>query len=340
MAVRPRRRRETTGTPDCLTTCENQTTCPTAFRVRAFVPALVTLCLSTACTSLPDAPGQPEAHEPSRQSFTSLTLIPVDNPAYAWRALTERSPAALQVWSAEESAVRDACGAREPRDNGKESSSAVLAPAANPPVQWKPAFEDNQLGAALQRQVRMHAQSARRPFYADPERRNFEPAWRCFRYAHFAHRDDAEPLLDFVGELRLGDSGDYVQLRPLRLYAGADGQTRSIAVGLQLEAVWRQGNVGSRSVVFEPVLLATVLESDREGLLYFQNRYWEQHPILPLPPMSLDTRGRPTQTAPATVTVNLVEILSPGRADPVLLQSARATRDHVGALIAAALSAR
>lgn len=306
--------------------------------MRALVPALATLWLSTACTGLPDAPAHPD--DASRQGYTSLTLIPVDNPAYAWRALTERSPAALQVWSAEESAVREACGAREPRDNGKESSSAVLAPAANPSPQWQAEAENARLEAALRSQVRMHAQSARRPFYADPERRNAEPAWRCFRYARFAGRDDAEPTLDFVGELRLGDSGDYVQLRPLRLYAGAEGRTRNIAVGLQLEAVWRQGNVGSRELVFEPVLLAAALRSDAEDALYFHDRYWEQHPILPLPPMSLDLRGRPAQTAPATVTVNVVEVPSADRADPVLLRSARAAGDHFGALIAAALAAR
>lgn len=296
----------------------------------------ILFCAISACSGIPSAPQTPGI--PGATGYTSLTLIPVDNPAYAWRALTERSPAALQVWSAEESAVREACGAREPRDNGKESSSAVLAPAANPPPQWAPAFQDRRLEAALQGQVRIHAQSARRPFYADPERRNAEPAWRCFRYSRFARRDDAEPVLDLVGELRLGDSGDYAQLRPLRLYAGAGGQTRSIAAGLQLEAVWRQGNVGRRELVFEPVLLATALGADAEDVLYFQDRYWEQHPILPLPPMSLDLRGRPTQTAPATVTVNLVEILSPDRADPLLLQSARAAGDHLGALIAAALS--
>lgn len=323
------------------TTGPPSTTRPTArlhLKVRALVPALATLWLSTACTALPEAPAHGD--DVSRQGYTSLTLIPVDNPAYAWRALTERSPAALQVWSAEESAVRETCGAREPRDNGKESSSAVLAPAANASPQWLPAAGDSRLEAALQAHVRMHAQSARRPFYADPERRNTEPAWRCFRYARFAHRDDAEPALDFIGELRLGDSGDYVQLRPLRLYAGAESRTRGIAVGLQLEAVWRQGNVGSRGMVFEPVLLAAVLQPDAEDALYFQDRYWEQHPILPLPPMSLDLRGRPTQTAPATVTVNLVEILSADQADPVLLQSARTAGDHLGALIAAALAAR
>lgn len=304
--------------------------------VRAFFPALATLWLSTACTALPDAP----VHgDDASQGYTSLTLIPVDNPAYAWRALTERSPAALQVWSAEESAVREACGAREPRDVGKESSSAVLAPAASPAPQWQPAAADTRLEDALRSHVRMHAQSARRPFYADPERRNAEPAWRCFRYARFDRRDATEPSLDFVGELRLGDSGDYVQLRPLRLYAGA-GRARSIAVGLQLEAVWRQGNTGSRALVFEPVLLAAVLQPDAEDALYFHDRYWEQHPILPLPPMSLDLRGRPTQTAPATVTVNLVEVRSADQVDPLLLQSARAAGDHLGALLAAALAAR
>jgi hypothetical protein len=306
-------------------------------KMRPSIPLIAAFALS-ACATSPSDVQSPAT--PAESGFSSLTLIPVDNPAFAWRALTERFPSALLVWSVEESAVRDACGAREPRNDGKESASAVLAPSANQEVQWKPALDDARIEAALQRHVRIHAQSARRPFYADSERRGSEPAWRCFRFARFTNRDDAEPVFDLIGELRLGDSGDYVQLRPLRLYAGATGQSSRIAVGLQVEAVWRQENLGRRATVFEPVLLAAALTGNTDEALYFEDLYWERYPILPLPPMSIDARGRPTLTAPATVTVSLVEILSPEEAGSVLLQPARAASDHVGALIAAGLLAQ
>lgn len=173
--------------------------------------------------------------------LSALTLIPTDNPTFAYRARSERVPAILAVWNSDETAVRDACDAREPRGNGKESPAAVLVPTANQYVLWHPALADAKVEEAMQSYARVTAQDARRPFYGDPERRNLEPAWRCFRFTRFVDRDDDTPVLDFVGQLRLGDSGDYVQVRPLRLYVAA-GAERDLAIGLRLEAVWRQGN--------------------------------------------------------------------------------------------------
>ncbi len=270
--------------------------------------------------------------------FSALTLIPTDNPAFAYRALAERVPAILSAWSADETAVRDACDAREPKNSGKESPAAVLAPSANQYVLWRPALADAKVEAAMQSYARVTAQGARRPFYGDPERRNLEPAWRCFRFTRFVNRNDEPPAFDFVGQLRLGDSGDYVQVRPLRLYV-APGAERHFAIGLRLDAVWRQGNIGKLETVFEPVLLAMRLKADVEELHYFLDKYWEHYPILPVVPVSMDIRGRILQTAPATVTVTAVEFRKPEQAKEALLRVARGTGDHLSALIAAALTA-
>ncbi len=272
--------------------------------------------------------------------FSSLTLIPTDNPTFAYRALSERVPAVLSAWSSDETAVRDACDAREPRGNGKEIPAPVLVPAANQYVLWRPALADAMVEEAMQSYARVTAQDARRPFYADPERRNLEPAWRCFRFTRFVNRDDDAPALDFVGQLRLGDSGDYVQVRPLRLYVAPGTELRHLAIGLRLESVWRQGNIGKLETVFEPLLLAMRLKSRVEELHYFLDKYWEHYPILPVVPVSMDARGRIVQTAPATVTVTAVEFRKPEQAKEALLRSARGARDHLGALIAAALTAR
>jgi hypothetical protein len=271
--------------------------------------------------------------------FSALTLIPTDNPAFAYRALAERVPLVLSVWSADETAVRDACDAREPRSNGKESAAAVLVPSDNQFVLWRPALADEKVEEAMQSYARVTAQDARRPFYSDPERRNLEPAWRCFRFTRFVNRDDEVPAFDFVGQLRIGDSGDYVQVRPLRLYV-APGAERNLAIGLRLEAVWRQENTGKLETVFEPVLLAMRLKGDVEELHYFLDKYWEHYPILPVVPVSTDTRGRVLQTAPATVTLTAVEFRKPDQAKEALLRTARSAGDHLGALIAAALTAR
>ena len=271
--------------------------------------------------------------------FSALTLIPTDNPAFAYRVLAERVPLVLSAWSADETAVRDACDAREPRSNGKESAAAVLVPSDNQFVLWRPALADEKVEEAMQSYARVTAQDARRPFYSDPERRNLEPAWRCFRFTRFVNRDDEVPAFDFVGQLRIGDSGDYVQVRPLRLYV-APGAERNLAIGLRLEAVWRQENTGKLETVFEPVLLAMRLKRDIEELHYFLDKYWEHYPILPVVPVSTDTRGRVLQTAPATVTLTTVEFRKPDQAKEALLRTARGAGDHLGALIAAALTAR
>ena len=271
--------------------------------------------------------------------FSALTLIPTDNPTFAYRALAERIPTVLAVWSADETAVREACDAREPKDNGKDSQSAVLVTSANQYVRWGPALADEKVEEAMQTYARVTAQDSRRPFYGDPERRNLEPTWRCFRFTRFVNRDDETPAFDFVGQLRLGDSGDYVQVRPLRLYV-APGAERDLAIGLRLEAVWRQGNLGKQETVFEPVLLAMRLKADVEALHYFLDKYWEHYPILPVVPVSMDARGRLLQTAPATVTVTTVEFRKPEQAKEALLRTARGAGDHLGALIAAALTAR
>ncbi len=271
--------------------------------------------------------------------FSALTLIPTDNPTFAYRALAERVPGVLSVWSADEAAVRDACDAREPKGDSKESPAAVLVPSANQHVLWRPALVDGKTEEALQSFARVTAQDARRPFYGDPERRNLEPAWRCFRFTRFVRRDDDVPAFDFVGQLRIGDSGDYVQVRPLRLYV-APGTERHIAIGLRLEAVWRQANIGKVESVFAPVLLAMRLKEDVEELHYFLDKYWERYPILPVVPVSMDARGRVVQTAPATVTVTAVEFLKPDQAKEALLRTARSAGDHLGELIAAALTAR
>jgi len=270
--------------------------------------------------------------------FSALTLIPTDNPAFAYRALAERVPLVLSVWSTDETAVRDACDAREPRSNGKESAAAVLVPSDNQFVLWRPALADEKVEEAMQSYARVTAQDARRPFYSDPERRNLEPAWRCFRFTRFVNRDDEVPAFDFVGQLRIGDSGDYVQVRPLRLYV-APGAERNLAIGLRLEAVWRQENTGKLETVFEPVLLGMRLKGDVEELHYFLDKYWEHYPILPVVPVSMDARGRIVQTAPATVTVTAVEFRKPDKAKEALLRPARSAGDHLGALIGAALAA-
>jgi hypothetical protein len=238
-----------------------------------------------ACASpwLEQVVALPEETLPT-SGFSSLTLIPTDNPTFAYRALSERVPAVLSVWSTDETAVRDTCDAREPRGNGKESPAAVLVPSSNQYVLWRPA------------------------------------------------------LADVVGQLRLGDSGDYVQVRPLRLYV-APGTERHLAIGLRLEAVWRQGNVGKLETVFEPVLLAMRLKSGVEELHYFLDKYWEHYPILPVVPVSMDARGRLVQTAPATVTVTAVEFRKPNQAKEALLGTARSAGDHLSALIVAALTA-
>ncbi len=293
-----------------------------------------------ACASpwLEQVVALPEETLPT-SGFSSLTLIPTDNPSFAYRALSERVPAVLSVWSTDETAVRDTCDAREPRgNNGKESPAVVLVPSANQYVLWRPALADAKVEEAMQSYARVTVQDARRPFYGDPERRNFEPAWRCFRFTRFVNRDDDAPAFDFVGQLRLGDSGDYVQVRPLRLYV-ASGAERQLAIGLRLEAVWRQGNVGKLETVFEPVLLAMRLKSGVEELHYFLDKYWEHYPILPVIPVSMDARGRLVQTAPATVTVTAVEFRKPDQAKEALLRTARSAGDHLGALIAAALTA-
>jgi hypothetical protein len=271
--------------------------------------------------------------------LSALTLIPTDNPTFAFRALSERVPAIFSLWSTDETAVRDACDAREPRGNGTESLAAVLVPTGNQYVLWRPALADAKVEEAMQNYARVTAQDARRPFYADPERRNLEPAWRCFRFTRFVNRDDDAPAFDFVGQLRLGDSGDYVQVRPLRLYVAA-GTERNLAISLRLEAVWRQGNLGKLETVFEPVLLAMRLKPQTEALHYFLDKYWEHYPILPVVPVSMDARGRVVQTAPATVTVTAVEFRKPDQAKDALLRTARSAGDHLGALIAAALTAR
>ena len=272
--------------------------------------------------------------------FSALTLIPTDNPTFAYRALSERVPAVLSVWSADETAVREACDAREPRGNGKESPAAVLVPSANQYLLWRPALADAKVEEAMQSYARVTAQDARRPFYGDPERRNLEPAWRCFRFTRFVNGDDDAPAFDFVGQLRLGDSGDYVQVRPLRLYVAPGAELRHLAIGLRLEAVWRQGNIGKLETVFEPVLVAMRLKPNVEELHYFLDKYWEHYPMLPVAPVSMDARGRMVQTAPATVTVTAVEFRKPGPAKEALLRTARSAGDHLGALIAAALTAR
>jgi hypothetical protein len=308
--------------------------------MRAHILVLCATAVLTACAQPWREPvvALPDETLPT-SGFSALTLIPTDNPAFAYRALAERIPAVLLVWSAEETAVREACDAREPKDNGKEFATAVLVPSANQYVRWRPALADEKVEEAMQSFARVTAQDARRPFYGDPERRNGEPAWRCFRFTRFVNRDDDTPAFDFVGQLRLGDSGDYVQVRPLRLYV-APGAERDLAIGLRLEAVWRQGNVGKQETVFEPVLLAMRLKPDVEALHYFLDRYWEHYPILPVVPVSMDARGRLLQTAPATVTVTTVEFRKPDQAKEALLRTARGAGDHLGALIAAALTAR
>ena len=271
--------------------------------------------------------------------LSALTLIPTDNPTFAFRALSERVPAILSPGSTDETAVRDACDAREPRGNGTESLAAVLVPSGNQHVLWRPALADAKVEEAMQSYARVTAQDARRPFYADPERRNLEPAWRCFRFTRFVNRDDDAPALDFVGQLRLGDSGDYVQVRPLRLYVAA-GTERNLAIGLRLEAVWRQGNLGKLETVFEPVLLAMRLKPHTEALLTSwtstgsttRSCRWSRY-------RSMRAAGC-VQTAPATVTVTAVEFRKPDQAKDALLRTARSAGNHLGALIAAALTAR
>lgn len=86
--------------------------------------------------------------------FSSLTLIPTDNPTFAYRALSERVPAVLSVWSTDETAVRDACDAREPRGNCKESPAAVLVPFANQYVLWRPALADAKVEEAKEALLR------------------------------------------------------------------------------------------------------------------------------------------------------------------------------------------
>jgi hypothetical protein len=307
--------------------------------MRAHILVLSTTVVLAACASPwhEQVVALPDETLPT-SGFSALTLIPNDNPTFAYRALSERVPAALSVWSTDETAVRDACDAREPRSNGKETPAAVLDPSANQYVLWRPALADAKVEEAMQSYARVTAQDARRPFYGDPERRNLEPAWPCFRFTRFVNRDDDAPAFDFVGQLRLGDSGDYVQVRPLRLYV-APGAERHLAIGLRLEAVWRQGNIGKLETVFEPVLLAIRLKPDVEELHYFLDKYWEHYPILPVVPVSMDTRGRIVQTAPATVTVTAIEFRKPDQAKAALLRTARSAGDYLGALIAAALAA-
>ncbi len=92
--------------------------------------------------------------------------------------------------------------------------------------------------------------------------------------------------------------------------------------------------------MFDPVLLAMRLKCDVEELHYFLDKYWEHYPILPVVPVSMDARGRVLQTAPATVTLTAVEFRKPDQAKETLLRTARSAGDHLGALIAAALTAR
>jgi hypothetical protein len=269
--------------------------------------------------------------------FSALTLIPTDNPAFAYRALAERVPAVLSVWSTDETAVRDACDAREPKANGKEIPAAVLVPSANQYVLWRPALADAKVEEAMQSYARVTAQDARRPFYGDPERRNLEPAWRCFRFTRFVNRDDDAPAIDFVGQLRSVTAATTCGAPAAVVRRSGLSAT---SIGLRLEAVWRQENTGKLETVFEPVLLAMQLKSDVEELHYFLDKYWEHYPILPVVPVSTDTRGRVLQTAPATVTLTAVEFRKPDQAKEALLRTARSAGDHLGALIAAALTAR
>jgi hypothetical protein len=146
--------------------------------------------------------------------------------------------------------------------------SLVVTPAAD----WFVGKINDEVQKDLQGYTNIVNFSGRTYFYT----KIMEPNFSCLRMrrsipANAENNEKGEAKLetvwDFVAQIRLTDSKDAIQLRPLRLYyskafyekATAD-DTVGVVIGLKADAVWKEGNVGKKDTVLN---IDTLYQSTR-----------------------------------------------------------------------------
>jgi hypothetical protein len=130
---------------------------------------------------------------------------------------------------------------------------------------------------------------------------------KCVRLVRMDPADKKLAALDFIAELKVSQSGDYFQIRPLSLYYSkplAEGTPMSVAIELTGQETWFERTGGKTASVFDST--AVTSQFSAEDLKTPKTRYflnasappggdpftpWDKLPQLPLPSVSVDSKG-------------------------------------------------
>jgi hypothetical protein len=121
-----------------------------------------------------------------------------------------------------------------------------------------------------------------------------ESRYTCLRFTRFVDSSSGnDVILDFVAGVGLDSDHDAILLRPRRLYV-SKATARSatgrygVAITIKADAVWRDANVGHRSVIFDQSLVSEAIDLTAKPFL----TYYGTEPLggmrVPIIPVSAD----------------------------------------------------
>lgn len=275
-----------------------------------------------------------------------LGLLSASAPSDQVRRFIEESPAAnfasMPGYRKDsEDKIREACGSSV--DATVESFGATLySLIAKPAIDFLSASISRRLEREGKKYSGGYSASVSGPPYG-----NLNPdltfQWSCLRFTRVAN---GKTTLDFVAQIRLVNSRDALQIRPLRLYyAGksiekAENNEVGLAASIKIDSVYMDGVVPKTVSVFEHTLftskrtipytnsrdlrrqLKTIAK--RQGKTSLQVNSiklfdymgfvdqttlvgWEKFTALPLPRWSIDLKKQPTSSGVVNMTVTVVE---------------------------------
>ena len=140
----------------------------------------------------------------------------------------------------------------------------------------------------------------------------------CFLFSRFPEEKPEEntkekPIVALIGQMRITENGDALQIRPLILYqsdamAKSDDESYGIAASIRMNAVWLQENRGMREETFNYTFLKEkiTLSKSKSDLKYFLDKKWEDYPVLPLPPWSTNV-GTSSPAGNVEIVISLAE---------------------------------
>lgn len=212
------------------------------------------------------------------------------------------------------------CGVRKkPRDE-VALPLALLIPLIKPVVKFLIDKINDSLKKELQEYIKNYQTGIQTSTFYDVTGEDPKLKFKCFRFIRKGLNKKTkkdEIQLDLIGQFKIAENKDSLQIRPLRLYfkkAAAKGDTIALSIDINAASFWQQNNFGESSMIFSSPLIGEKITKNK--VIYYLDKAWEKYPIHRLIPWSTNRHklegGNANITISATETGNLPWLLENG----------------------------